>query len=183
MSARKRRWLSIGLPVMVVAVVVAAIGLRAWQSWVGTHTLRENIETRYARLAGLLESAETLQRSVEDSEFRLGRFAYAADVDKARTEAELQQLVRRAFETAGMTVSGSQVVKGKSYKGYEEMQVSINASGSIEAVQAALLALQRERPRLFVDTFTMGNERARRGAQTTGALSVQATISAIHLLP
>lgn len=183
MPVQQRRWLSIGLPLFLLVILLVAGGLRAWQSWVGTHSLREGFETRYARLAGLLASADTLQRAVEDGEFRLGRFAYAADVDKARTEAELQQVVRRAFESAGMTVSGSQVVKGKAYKGFEEMQVSINATGSIEAIQAALLALQRERPRLFVDTFTLGNERARRGAQTTGGLSVQATVSAIHLLP
>ena len=93
MPVQQRRWLSIGLPLFLLVILLVVGGLRAWQSWVGTHSLREGFETRYARLAGLLESADTLQRAVEDGEFRLGRFAYAADVDKARTEAELQQVV------------------------------------------------------------------------------------------
>lgn len=182
--ARRRSWFSIGLPLALAALVVVAGAWRLWSSYRGTQDVRAGVEARHARLEGLLQASEALQRASEDADFRLGRFAYPASLDKARVEADFQQRVRKAFEGAGMTVRGSQVTKGKTNKGFEEMVVNVTAQGPIEALQAALIALQRERPRMFVETATVSPDRTRRPGVPQGApLSVQITVSTVRITP
>ncbi|MCK9564302.1 MAG: type II secretion system protein M, partial [Bacteroidales bacterium] len=83
--------------------------------------------------------------------------------------------------TAGLSVSGSQVLPAVPMQGLEEIRVTLTASGSSEAFDQALLALQEARPLLLVRKLELSPARARRGDDSQ-TLTVKLDISAVKLL-
>lgn len=169
-----------GITLAVILLVMLQILSSLWV-WYADGTRRvEDMEPRIARLHGLAHSEDTLRASGAEVASSLAELTYPAG-EAATTGARVQQELRRHLEGAGLSVSGSQVLSAVALEGLEEIRVTLTATGSSEAFDQALLALQEARPLLLVRKLELSPARARRG-DTSQTLTTKLDISAVKLL-
>ncbi len=148
--------------VVSVAITLGAVillALLAGRTVVGEHlwsleTL-EQIEPRHARFLGLRDTGGKLEESLKQTRAALSRLGYPADRDAAQVGNELQQMLRRAMQAAGVAVASSQVLDPRSEAGFDRIVVSLQAEGPLSGVQLALAALQSETPRLVFESVLL----------------------------
>jgi general secretion pathway protein M len=147
------------ISVAVTLGTLLAVALLAGQYVVRKHLWGierlEELEPKYARLLGLREAGPQLEERLKQARAALPRLGHTADRDAAQVGIDLQQLARRALQTAGLSVSSSQVLPPRGEAGYERIAVSLQAEGALSGVQLALAALQAEAPRLGFDTVVV----------------------------
>lgn len=152
---QRRAVVSVTATVWLAVVTVALLGQYVVREHLWATETLEQIEPRYARLLGLRDSAEALDRALKQSRSTLERLGYGVKIDTAQAGNDLHQLVRRALETAGVSVSASQVLTPRVEAELERISVSVAAEGPLSAVQVALAALQAETPRIMFDNFVL----------------------------
>jgi general secretion pathway protein M len=171
---------SVSLGVFLLIALVGARYVVEKYRW-SVETL-EQIEPRYARLLGLREAGGKLEEALKQSRAALSRLGYAADRDAAQLGNDLQQVVRRALQTAGLSLASSQVLAPRSEAGFERIGVSVQADGALSGVQVALAALQAETPRIGVDSVVLQST-TRVADDGTPIVSCRLAVSVLRLQP
>lgn len=166
------------LGTLLALIVVAGQYVVRKHQW-GTQVL-EQIEPRYARLLGLRDTASQLEDALKQSRATLARLGHPADRDAAQVGNDLQQVARRALQTAGLTVTSSQVLAPKGEAGFERIQVSVQAEGALSGVQLALAALQAETPRIGFDSVLLQST-GRTADDGTPIVSCRLTVAVLRL--
>lgn len=141
------------------------------------------IEARYARLAGLKEVRAQIESEVAEVAQTLSRHAYPAASGTDRIGTDLQQRVRRIAESAGMGVTGSQILPVRTLTGFSNIPVAVTVEGSLDGLRTMLLGLRQETPSILVDSIVIQN-RAHRRARTAPMeerLTAQMNLSVVHL--
>ena len=156
--------------------LVAARGL----SWYleGNERLLSS-EPRYARLQGFIQHVDALRASNQQIGDSLSELAYPADEGNASVAAVAQQQLRRLLDTAGMQVSGSQVLSPTEHAGLVEIRLQLDASGPMEALEQALVALRDARPMVFVSSLEIApvqNRQRNAPVVQNVSLSLQASV-------
>ncbi len=160
------------LTVVCLAAACAAAGLYVYAKhrWV-SNRLTEYIEPRYARLAGLKASAESLAAAESRARELEALYTHPSDQDANQIGNDAQQRVRSLLSAAGMTISSSQVLPSKEEAGLERIPLSVRAEGDIVALQGALVGIAEHRPGVLIDGVNIQAQGApERGVQR---LSVQ----------
>lgn len=133
---------------------------------------RTRIEPRVARLQGLLDNADRLARQSAAAQSALADVVYAADQDASALAAALQADVRQVFSEAGLKVSNSQVMPSKEGEYFDRVSVKLTVTGSLPALDAALIGVAAYRPMLLVESIDAFPARAaRRGAPSAQQLT------------
>lgn len=171
------------LAIVLAGVLVVAYVLTSRTFW-ARDTLAM-IEPRYARLAGLREVRPDIEAALVDVRKTLDRHAYPAATADDRIGTDLQQRVRRAAESAGLSVSGSQILAVRPATGFVHVPVSVTVEGTLEGLRSFLASLDAESPAIQVDNLVIQSafRRRARGAVDDQRLTVQMNLAAIHLLP
>lgn len=135
------------------------LALAAGRYVVGQHLwsleILEQIEPRHARFLGLRDTGGKLEEALKQTRAALSRLGYPADRDAAQVGNELQQMLRRAMQTAGIAVASSQVLDPRSEAGFDRIVVALQAEGPLSGLQLALAALQAETPRLVFESVLL----------------------------
>jgi general secretion pathway protein M len=147
--------ISVALTLGLVLLAAVAAGHYVVQRHLQAVETLEQIEPRYARLLGLRETSAQLEEVLKRSRATLSLLGYASERDAAQVGNDLQQVVRRALQTAGLSVASSQVLSPRSESGFDRISVSEQAEGALSGIQVALSALQTETPRLFLDSVVL----------------------------
>jgi len=171
---------AVTLTVLLVIALVGAQHVVRQYRW-SVETL-EQVEPRYARLLGLRDASSRLEDTLRQSRSALSRLGYSADRDAAQLGNDLQQVVRRALQTAGLSVASSQVLAPRSEGGFERISVSVQAEGALSGVQVALAALQAETPRIAFDSVVLQST-ARVADDGTPVVSCRLTMTVLRLQP
>lgn len=140
----------------------------------------EEIEPRHARLLGLRDAAAQLEESLKQARAVLPRLGHTADRDAAQVGNDLQQLARRALQTAGLSVTSSQVLPPRGESGFERVGVTLQAEGALSGVQLALAALQAETPRIAFDSVLLQST-GRFADDGTPVVSCRLTVAVLRL--
>lgn len=168
---RSRANLSVGLSVLAVLVpVLVIVGYLAHQ-WFSANTVLEQGEPRLARLLGLRDAADRVREAREAAEEALSATAYSDDMPSDRVGTDLQQRLRTAADSAGVAISGSQVIEGREENGFEQVVVAMSFESSHEQLQQLLQTLAQQAPAVYVDSLTLMPARSR---SADGRLIVQA---------
>lgn len=174
------------IAVLVTLGVMLAVVLLAGQYVVRKHAWAaeriEEIEPRYARLLGLRDAGPQLEEGLKQARTLLPRLGYAADREAAQVGNDLQQLVRRALQTAGLTVVSSQVLSPRGEAGFDRIGVLLQAEGALSGVQVALAALQTESPRILFDNVLLQST-GRVAEDGTPVVSCRLTVAVLRLQP
>lgn len=172
------------IAVVLTAAVLLAMALAAGRYVVNKHAWGQDtlalIEPRHARFLGLRDTGGRLEEALKQSRTALSRLGYPADRDAAQVGNDLQQVARRALQTAGVSVASSQVLEPRGEAGFERILVSLQAEGPLSGVQVALAALQSEAPRIAFDTLLLQST-GRTADDGTPVVSCRLTISVLRL--
>lgn len=126
----------------------------------------ESIEPRTARLLGIAESYEQLQSASTQARRSLLDLAYPPVKDSATTAAAMQQSLRELMSSAGLSVSGSQILPARKGDGFDRLSLDISAQGNIDALDEALSRLELMRPLVLVESLTVKPARERRRSRS-----------------
>lgn len=147
----------------------------------------EEIEPRHARLLGLEEVGERIERERAKADATLAALVYPASLDIDRAGADLQQRLRSVAQQAGLNILGSQIVTvppspvrdGAPAELFERIAVNINLIADLSALQNMLAALQQQQPTILVESLSLRPERdTGEGAR----LNVQARLNAFRVM-
>ena len=113
----------------------------------------QELEPRYARLAGLDRQRDVLAQATERAQTLQNWYLHPTDKDANQTGNEIQERVRSILSSAGMTIVSSQVLPAKQEKekGLEHLPITVRADGDIVSLQGALVGLAEQQPALLLD--------------------------------
>jgi general secretion pathway protein M len=145
---------------------------------------RARIEPRIARLQGLMEREEALREASDAAQQELRAIAYAATQDATVLAASLQADVRQIMDDAGLSVSNSQVMPAREDQFFEQVAVKLTVSGSLEALDSALIGIAAFRPQLLVESLDAFPARQReRGKPAQQNVTMVLQLMALRQLP
>jgi general secretion pathway protein M len=119
----------------------------------------EAIQPRTARLLGMLDSVDQLGFASDTAHSMLRELVYPADQNSAKAASSLQQNVRELLTSAGLSVSGSQILPQRKSQRFDRLSLDITAKGNIDALDEALSALELMRPLVFVKSVKVQPQR------------------------
>lgn len=129
---------------------------------------RQRVAPRVARLEGLLARESLLVERRDEVKTALGDLVYSAQEDAQALAAALQADLRQVLADAGLVITNSQVLPARADENFDRIAVKLTVSGSLPAIDAALIGLAAMRPRLMVETLDVFPERRGRGAKNRG---------------
>ena len=176
---QRRALISVTLSLGAVLLAALLAGQYVLRKHLWAVETLEQIEPRYARLLGLRDTAEKLEEALKQSRTALSRLGYTSERDAAQVGNDMQQVVRRALQTAGLSVASSQVLSPRSESGFERISVSVQAEGALSGVQLALSALQTETPRMVFDSVVL-QATGRNAEDGTPIISCRLTVAVLR---
>lgn len=162
--------------VLLGLTVFLALELRSRHQW-ADETL-EQIQPRYARLAGLVQSEAQIRSALETTVQSFSAYVYPVETPADRVGTDLQQRARGVAEAAGLSVLNSRILPVRSADGLEIVTLAITVQGDAGQFRTMLVALPDEQPTIQVEG---ANIQAARGRGSQGALTAQLTLSVIRL--
>ncbi len=151
----------VGLSLLCLASLVL-FGLRGF--WLMRQdSVREidRIVPRTARMLGFIQAQEQLTAATVAVEGVLAGLTYSADGDGAMTSTSMQQVIRGSLASAGLSVSGSQILPTVRLEGFDQLKLDITVVGNIESLNEAFENLRVLRPLIFVESVNIKAQRSR----------------------
>jgi general secretion pathway protein M len=179
-------WLSRRSVLLAILSLVPVLLLYVWCfGWVLTKraeyaAVREQLTPRIARVEGIRNTKTELRERQFQLESQLVELVFPPGDDRASTAASLQQQLRANLESSGLSVSGSQILSPRADENFDQIVVSINASGDTIGLAKAMESLAGLRPLVVVQELDAQAQRARRG-QEEGQISVRMQLMALRL--
>ncbi len=182
-QGHRRNAVLVGLTVLLPALLVlkslgglAAVGIGYAQD-------RARIEPRVARLQGLLDQASLLEERSAVAVARLREVAHGPEQDSSALAAALQADVRQIMDSAGLDVTNSQVMPVRRDESFEHVAVKLTISGSLPALNSALMDIAAFRPLLLVESLDAFPARGQRraGAKAASTQNVTAVLQVMTL--
>lgn len=171
------RWLS-------VLVFCALLGAGVWlvmQKHGAAAQRIEDIEPRYARMLGLQQQRNELDKALQLVKTMRAQYVYPATEDSAQTGNAAQQRTRDIFSSAGLQIISSQVLPAKAEKGMERIPMSVRAEGDLLSLQSALAALSSQSPAILLDELDVQAQNFGAGApQAATRLGIQFSLSVLR---
>lgn len=158
---RDRTTIVVGGTLLVVLVLLVYWILYFWFVRQGFAEEIATIEPRASRLLGIMQSAEQLTVASATAKERLQELTYPSDRDAAATAAAMQQNIREVMTSAGLSISGSQILPQLQSPEFDRLRLDITAEGNIEALDRALSSLDEMRPLVFIESLKVTPERSR----------------------
>lgn len=185
LARREGRAVAITLLVLVISVTVL-LGSLLMDKLVWAQETLEVIEPRYARLLGLSGVGPTLDTALQDVRGSLERRAYPSSISPERIGTDAQERIRSMAESAGLAVSGSQILPVRTHQGFVQVPLKVTVDGDLESLRKFLAAADTAMPVVLVDNLQVASvvRRARRGvAEPPQRLNVQLSLSVLRLQP
>lgn len=153
--------------VLAAVLPLVAGGLWLWNKhqW-ATDKLAE-LEPRYARMLGLIDSKDKLQQVEASTRALLAQHAYPATQDAVQAGNDAQQRIRTLFADSKLDVGSIQVLPPKEMQQFDRIGISLRIEGDIVGLQNALALLETQRPTVWVETVAI---------QTIGAVKPQSPV-------
>lgn len=177
---QRRALVSVAVTLGILLLLVLLAGQYVVRKHLWAAQRLEEIEPRHARLLGLRDAGAALEEGLKQARAAMPRLGHTAERDAAQVGNDLQQLARRALQTAGLSVTSSQVQPSRGEAGYERIIVSLQAEGALSGVQVALAALQAESPRLAFDNVLLQST-GRVAEDGTPIVSCRLTVAVLRL--
>jgi len=185
LARREGSAVAITLLVLIIGVTVL-VGSLLMDKLVWAQETLEAIEPRYARLLGLSGVGPSLDTALQEVRGSLERRAYPSSISPERIGTDAQERIRSMAESAGLAVSGSQILPVRAHPGFVQIPLKVTVDGDLESLRKFLAAADTAMPVVLVDSLQVASivRRARRGAaEPPQRLNVQLSLSVLRLQP
>ena len=152
----------VGSTLGLVALLVLYAILQLWFLRSDFAAEIESIQPRTARLLGIAESSDRLELASNGADDALQDLAHPADRDSPTTAAAMQRDIRELMVTAGLSVSGSQILPVRKSTGFDRLSLDITAQGNIDELDQTFADIKALRPLVFVESVDVKPVRVRR---------------------
>lgn len=149
--ARQRIVLALTIGAVVLAFSLAALSVL--QRHREMQARLDELEPRYARLAGLDQQRAEIDAVRTRVREARARYLFPSAQDAAQTGNAVQQRLREIFAAAGLQVVSSQVLPAKEEKGFDRIPLVLTAEGDLMGLQSVLAELQRQSPVIALQDF------------------------------
>ncbi|WP_051236192.1 type II secretion system protein GspM [Ottowia thiooxydans] len=153
-------WLLAGAA-LLAAVLIAGVGYVVARHHEATRVM-EQLEPRFARVAGLRASGERLRTTERALSDNFARLAYGAEGDPAQAgNAALQQL-RTAMTARGLQVASSQVLPAREDGNLLRIGLNMRVEGDLPALRDFQrdMAANTQTPIIFIENTQLANQPA-----------------------
>ena len=141
------------LLLMMASSIVGLYYLSLKHEWAAARL--QEIDQRYARLAGLAESRTELDRAESAARTALAAEVYLSSQEVSQAANDAQKRLRETFATAGLQVVSSQVLAEKTDRSFDRIPMVVRLEGDLVALQGALAEIPRLSPRVILDGMTV----------------------------
>jgi general secretion pathway protein M len=149
-------WLLLAAAVLIVlAVGVAAFTLNVHAQ--AAETLAQ-IEPRHARISGLLQKQDQINRSAKALEASFARYVYPPEGDASQIGNQALQKVRDLAASLDLRVTSSQSQPAKQDSDYSDLDriaINLRIEGDWSALQGLLAGLTRQTPAIYQNTVQL----------------------------
>ena len=115
----------------------------------------DRIDSRTARILGLIEAEKDLSAAASQLRSHLRDMAYADNTTTATVSAAMQQLVRDVMTSAGLSVTSSQILAARQIDGLERLSLDISVAGNIGGVEEAVANLGLLNPLVLIESTSV----------------------------
>ncbi|MDO3383579.1 type II secretion system protein GspM [Gilvimarinus algae] len=174
----RSQWLVLGsfATALVILLIVALISLGSFFSY------REQVadlQPKLARMEGMLLAQDRIREAGMTADQGVEGLVYS-DEDTNSIGVNMQQKLRSALSSGGMSVSGSNIQNAREFESLILIGVSITAEGTLAQLESVLEKIVRARPIVLIDRLEIRPER-RRGADTSQVIEVQIQLYSMKL--
>lgn len=130
----------------------------AYLVWVKHQQLQvilADIEPRYARLQGLVDSAAALQALDAKAGAQLARSAYPHTQDATKSGNDAQQRISLILTESKVDVMSTQVLPAKEAGKFDKIAINVRVEGELPAIKDALFKLSTQTPAILVDSIAL----------------------------
>lgn len=154
LTPEQRRLLAIGLALLVIFLLLAAVAVPAWK--LHQHYDRALAEygdqlARHLRIAATRESTEAKLTALKAMQPQRD---FLKNPNPTVAASELQDLVRTAIESSGARQIAISVPPHKDDGRYRQISVNVNVTATGPALRRLLYGLETKQPRLMIENFT-----------------------------
>lgn len=156
------RVLALALLVAVLAGVYGAAEplLAEYQAYGTSIDQSRELLQRYQRIGN---TRSPLQKQAEELRRRLrARGGYLPGASDSLAAAELQNRVKKIVRAAGGTIKSTQTLTPKDTRGLRQIDIRVQLSADIVALQKSVHALEADDTYLFLDNVDIRRQRSRR---------------------
>lgn len=161
-------WLLLAAAVLAVLLIGGIGAVVAKHQW--AVNLIDQLEPRYARLAGLREGGARLRATDSELSANLASLAYGPEGDPAQAGNEALQRLRAASASHGLQVSSSQVLPAREEGGFLRIGLNLRVDGDLEELRDFLRDLSAmQKPVIFSESIQLASQPLRAQKQTVSA--------------
>ena len=161
-------WLLLAAAALALLLIGGGSYVVAKHQW--AVNLMEQLEPRYARLAGLRASGDRLRATESELSANVGRLAFGPEGDPAQSGNEALQRLRTSIASHGLQVSSSQVLPAREEDGFLRIGLNLRVEGDLAKLQAFLRDMSaQQKPVIFSESIQLASQPMRSQQQTVSA--------------
>lgn len=157
--------ITIGLTLLIPALILLYLSADLWMLRQSSQGEIDRLKPRIARMIGLMESESQLQASAGQLGSHVLNLVYPPTEGSAGVSASLQKNIREIMTNAGLTVSNSRILPLIQEESFDRIGLSLTVSGSLGALDEALLQLEAYTPLVLIESIDIKPLRSRRSSK------------------
>jgi general secretion pathway protein M len=154
------------LTVLAIAMPLLGAVYVVWVKHQRLQVILADIEPRYARLQGLVDSGAAVQALDSKAGEQLASVAYPATQDATKSGNDAQQRISSLLAESKVEVMSTQVLPAKEAGKFDKIAINVRIEGELPAVKDALLKLSTQAPAILIDSMALQTIGAVRPANT-----------------
>jgi len=157
-SMRRPEHLWLLAAALVLLLALALMGFKVLSVHRNASRLLADIQPRYARVAGLLQSTELIGKSTQALQANLTEYVYPAEGDPGQIGNQALQQVRDIANARGLRVTSSQVAAPREDRGFDRIGLSLRVEGDWPQMLTLMRELARQRPAIYSDIVQISSQ-------------------------
>lgn len=148
-------WLQ-ALTVVVLLLPLVGMGFYTWSQHQSVQKRLGELESRYARMLGLLDRQADLKLLGQQANEQLARLAYPLTQDATQAGNDAQQRIRSLFADSKLDIISIQVVPpAKEEAAFDRIQINLRVEGELVGIHNALSLLAAQTPVVLIDNLSL----------------------------
>ena len=153
LAPERRRAIAVGLLVLVIVAIVAAIAIPVWILHRHYDAALTDNATRYDRFRRIAGTRPAVAKELEAMRAKDARRFFLRSGGAALSAAEAQEALRGLIEQSGGRLITMNAPTGKDEGRYRQITVNVQLTANIFALRKILSAIENNVPFLFVDNL------------------------------
>ncbi len=156
----KDRIAAISLLLLVIALIGLLVVRPLWVRYAANRDLIADLEHKVTRFDSIATRQAPLERQLATARRSMNLDELTLQADSATlAAADLQERVKAAVQSAGGSLTSTQILEPEKVSSFERVSVNVRMTGTTPAVQESLYVLESGQPVLVIDDLLVVTRR------------------------